>query len=278
MNLGVLFSLFLYSSFTQIVINLIGNATKGVSKVKNHFIRYSTTNQKKIYYQILKMQLSVLLTLLGAAASVNGQFQNATSASSISSAEVSHHDDHHLHTFTSTRIEVVSEFTTYCPEATTFSYNNKTVIVTKPTTLTITDCPCTMTHIERDDHHHHSEEKHHSSEIAATYHNTSTTTTTTCITDCPTVGPHAVHPEDHKPVSSSVAAESKVESKAASETKKVTATHHETNGSLRTSHTENAKATKSSSSLPVTVQTTNGAGHLQMASLFLTLAMMLTTF
>lgn len=42
--------------------------------------------------------------------------------------------------------DVVSHFTTYCPEATSFAINNKTYTVTKPTTLTITDCPCTISH------------------------------------------------------------------------------------------------------------------------------------
>lgn len=42
--------------------------------------------------------------------------------------------------------EVVTEFTTYCPEATTFTTNGKTYTVTEATTLTITDCPCTLIH------------------------------------------------------------------------------------------------------------------------------------
>lgn len=40
--------------------------------------------------------------------------------------------------------EVVDVYTTYCPAATTLTYNHKTYTVTKPTTLTITDCPCTI--------------------------------------------------------------------------------------------------------------------------------------
>ncbi|KAM5380353.1 hypothetical protein ACJZ2D_003455 [Fusarium nematophilum] len=39
--------------------------------------------------------------------------------------------------------EVVTAITTYCPEPTTLTYNNKTYTVTEPTTYTITDCPCT---------------------------------------------------------------------------------------------------------------------------------------
>ncbi|CAI4061465.1 hypothetical protein SUVZ_05G2190 [Saccharomyces uvarum] len=47
-------------------------------------------------------------------------------------------------TATTTQYEVVSEFTTYCPEPTTFVTNNATYTVTAPTTLTITNCPCTI--------------------------------------------------------------------------------------------------------------------------------------
>ncbi|OAQ58164.1 hypothetical protein VFPPC_17028 [Pochonia chlamydosporia 170] len=36
-------------------------------------------------------------------------------------------------------------YTTYCPEPTKFAVGNVTYTVTKPTTLTITNCPCTLT-------------------------------------------------------------------------------------------------------------------------------------
>jgi hypothetical protein len=36
-------------------------------------------------------------------------------------------------------------FTTYCPEPTTLTHGGKTYTVTTATTLTITDCPCTIT-------------------------------------------------------------------------------------------------------------------------------------
>ncbi|GAV26715.1 hypothetical protein PMKS-000170 [Pichia membranifaciens] len=42
--------------------------------------------------------------------------------------------------------EVVTAFTTYCPEPTTIVTNGKTYTVTSATTLTITDCPCTIVH------------------------------------------------------------------------------------------------------------------------------------
>lgn len=40
--------------------------------------------------------------------------------------------------------EVVTAYTTYCPAPTTVVMNNKTHVVTEATTLTITDCPCTI--------------------------------------------------------------------------------------------------------------------------------------
>ncbi|KAG6053505.1 hypothetical protein E4U17_004641 [Claviceps sp. LM77 group G4] len=40
--------------------------------------------------------------------------------------------------------EVVTALTTYCPLATTLTYGNKTYTVKSATTLTITDCPCTV--------------------------------------------------------------------------------------------------------------------------------------
>jgi hypothetical protein len=41
--------------------------------------------------------------------------------------------------------EVVTALTTYCPEATVLTHNGKTYTITSATTLTITDCPCTLT-------------------------------------------------------------------------------------------------------------------------------------
>ncbi|KAK8048773.1 hypothetical protein PG994_010503 [Apiospora phragmitis] len=40
--------------------------------------------------------------------------------------------------------EVVDKYTTYCPGPTQITYGTKTYTVTAPTTLTITDCPCTV--------------------------------------------------------------------------------------------------------------------------------------
>ncbi|KAK3945843.1 hypothetical protein QBC46DRAFT_370127 [Diplogelasinospora grovesii] len=41
--------------------------------------------------------------------------------------------------------EVVTAVTTYCPMATEVTYGGTTYTVTEATTLTITDCPCTVT-------------------------------------------------------------------------------------------------------------------------------------
>lgn len=41
--------------------------------------------------------------------------------------------------------EIVDVYTTYCPASTQITYGSKTYTVTEATTLTITDCPCTVT-------------------------------------------------------------------------------------------------------------------------------------
>jgi hypothetical protein len=41
--------------------------------------------------------------------------------------------------------EIVSSYVTYCPEPTKITHGGVTYTVTKPTTLTITNCPCTVT-------------------------------------------------------------------------------------------------------------------------------------
>ncbi|KAF2147273.1 uncharacterized protein K452DRAFT_217516 [Aplosporella prunicola CBS 121167] len=40
--------------------------------------------------------------------------------------------------------EVLTAYTTYCPEPTEIAHNGKTYTVTEASTLTITDCPCTV--------------------------------------------------------------------------------------------------------------------------------------
>ncbi|MCJ1248783.1 hypothetical protein MMC30_006002 [Trapelia coarctata] len=41
--------------------------------------------------------------------------------------------------------EVVTAYTTYCPAPTSIVHGNQTYTVTEATTLTITNCPCTLT-------------------------------------------------------------------------------------------------------------------------------------
>lgn len=40
--------------------------------------------------------------------------------------------------------QVVTAYTTYCPAATKITHGTNTYTVTEPTTLTISDCPCTV--------------------------------------------------------------------------------------------------------------------------------------
>jgi hypothetical protein len=42
---------------------------------------------------------------------------------------------------------VVTALTTYCPYATQFTHNGIVYTVTEETTLTITNCPCTVTRV-----------------------------------------------------------------------------------------------------------------------------------
>lgn len=46
-----------------------------------------------------------------------------------------------------TTTKIVSAYTTYCPEPTTFELGGHTYEVAEPTTLTITDCPCTIVEV-----------------------------------------------------------------------------------------------------------------------------------
>lgn len=43
-----------------------------------------------------------------------------------------------------TTTEIVTAYTTYCPGATTFTQGSKTYTVTGPSTVTVTNCPCTI--------------------------------------------------------------------------------------------------------------------------------------
>ncbi|KAK6539600.1 hypothetical protein TWF694_009809 [Orbilia ellipsospora] len=45
----------------------------------------------------------------------------------------------------STTTTVVDSYVTYCPYATTFYEGTQTYVVTAPTTITVTNCPCTRT-------------------------------------------------------------------------------------------------------------------------------------
>ena len=51
-----------------------------------------------------------------------------------------------------TTTKVVSVYTTYCPEATTVEMNGKTYTASSATTITITDCPCTIVEVSTELH------------------------------------------------------------------------------------------------------------------------------
>lgn len=75
------------------------------------------------------------------------QFQLLSALALAGSALAGFHNDTDV-----TVTEVVTALTTYCPEPTTFEQNGKTYTVTEATTLTITDCPCTLTHTSAKPH------------------------------------------------------------------------------------------------------------------------------
>lgn len=69
----------------------------------------------------------------------DGSLVTPTACSSKTSVAVPTTTGHVVYT-----TEVVTAITTYCPAATTMTFGNKTYTVTEPTTLTVTDCPCTV--------------------------------------------------------------------------------------------------------------------------------------
>ncbi|GMM50849.1 Spi1 protein [Starmerella bacillaris] len=99
-----------------------------------------------------------------------------------------------------TKTEIVTAFTTYCPGPTIFTMQGRTYTVTSPTTITITDCPCTLTHIIPETSNCVSEEACISSPIATIYSTGRASsisennhasllhsgTTVTCSDNCPT--------------------------------------------------------------------------------------------
>lgn len=82
-------------------------------------------------------------------------FLAALAGSAVVSA--AHNETTTAHTKTKpvhTKTKVVTEYTTYCPEPTHVTMNNKTYTVTEACTLTITDCPCTVVQVCFDNHAH----------------------------------------------------------------------------------------------------------------------------
>ncbi len=84
------------------------------------------------------MQFSTSTALLAFAAAASASVPYSSSSAYDSYSSVSAHDNV---TYTT---QVVTAYTTYCPAATEITYGTKTYTVTEPTTLTISDCPCTV--------------------------------------------------------------------------------------------------------------------------------------
>ncbi|WEW57910.1 hypothetical protein PRK78_003377 [Emydomyces testavorans] len=68
------------------------------------------------------------------------RFSIAASAALVASAAAGY-----VNTNATAVTEVVTAYTTFCPGPTTITHGTKTYTVTSATTLTITDCPCTIT-------------------------------------------------------------------------------------------------------------------------------------
>lgn len=89
------------------------------------------------------MKFSTILSVGLIPAVALGAFSNVTSSSPPIVPPVSSNGTSVSYT---TETEVVTAYTTYCPYPTTIVTNGGTYTVTAPTTLTITNCPCTLTH------------------------------------------------------------------------------------------------------------------------------------
>jgi len=88
-----------------------------------------------------------LITLVALASTSMALVTNTTAAdnaTSIITGATTSSATAYTNSTTLTDLIVVTELTTYCPEPTEFVTNGKTYTVTQATTLTITDCPCTI--------------------------------------------------------------------------------------------------------------------------------------
>lgn len=78
----------------------------------------------------------------------SGSDNNSSSggSSSHSTEENASSTKSHEHESVTTSTEVVTAYTTWCPAGATVTAGSHTYTITKATSLTITDCPCTLTH------------------------------------------------------------------------------------------------------------------------------------
>ncbi|KAK4999106.1 hypothetical protein LTR66_001782 [Elasticomyces elasticus] len=68
------------------------------------------------------------------------RFQIAAAAAFVAGASAAMNGTYPVYT-----TEVVTAYTTYCPSPTSIVHGNQTYTVSEATTLTITNCPCTVT-------------------------------------------------------------------------------------------------------------------------------------
>lgn len=81
------------------------------------------------------------LLLAAAGLSIVSAHSSSSSSPAHSSPSSSSSSPHSNVTYTT---QVVTAYTTYCPSPTKITHGTHTYTVTEPTTLTITDCPCTV--------------------------------------------------------------------------------------------------------------------------------------
>lgn len=90
----------------------------------------------------MKFTAAVLALAVGAMAH-NKSFETESETTAASSTKTGSFIDAPTPSVVYTT-EVVTAITTYCPAATTITHGTNTYTVTEATTLTITDCPCTI--------------------------------------------------------------------------------------------------------------------------------------
>merc|ERR1711977_742582 len=105
----------------------------GYTQHPQHLNTPSTTNSTQFTFNTVNMRFTAAVAAAGlAGAAVADHMSNSTMAASASDVYVT---------------DVVTAYTTYCPEPTKITHKGETYTVSEATTLTITNCPggCTVT-------------------------------------------------------------------------------------------------------------------------------------